>query len=217
MKNTKRILSLLLIAAMTFTMTACASIGVLSDLVTGNNKELSRGVVNGNTYQSEFIGIQCTLDEEWTISNEDELAQFSGMTASQVNNENIKEALESGSTFFDFMATKDDGLTSINITMTEMKTHGYSGDSEEKLASAVYPEVKSMLSEEGFEDISIEQTTVVFAGKEHPCFNISATYYGIEIYEKIVEIIESNVSIGVTACSFMENTTDSLLAYFTAY
>ena len=59
--------------------------------------------------------------------------------------------------------------------------------------------------------------SIVFAGQEHPCYVITGSVSGVQVYEKMVMIIRSGVVIYVTACTLMEDTTDSLLSLFTAY
>ena len=220
MKTLKNIIALLLIAAMACSMAACSSVSsIVQDALdsSGSDIEPSRGIVTGNTYKSEFIGIQCSLDESWIISNEDELAQLAGMTASQIENEDIKSLLDNSSVVYDFFATKDSGFETLNINMNDLGSTGIEGDSEDQIAELARPQIESMLNDSGFEDCTVVKESIVFAGQEHPCYVITGSVSGVPIYEKMVMIIRSGVVIYVTACSLTEDTTDSLLSLFTAY
>ena len=220
MKTLKNIIALLLIAAMACSMAACSSVSsIVQDALDSSESDIepSRGIVTGNTYKSEFIGIQCSLDESWIISTEDELAQLAGLTASQIENEDIKSLLDNSSVVYDFFATKDSGFETLNINMNDLGSTGIQGDSENQIAELARPQIESMLSDSGFEGCSVVKESIVFAGQEHPCYVITGSVSGVQIYEKMVMIIRSGVVIYVTACTLMEDTTDSLLSLFTAY
>ena len=220
MKTLKNIIALLLIAAMACSMAACSSVSsIVQDALDSSESDIepSRGIVTGNTYKSEFIGIQCSLDESWIISTEDELAQLAGLTASQIENEDIKSLLDNSSVVYDFFATKDSGFETLNINMNDLGSTGIEGDSEDQIAELARPQIESMLSDSGFEGCSVVKESIVFAGQEHPCYVIPGSVSGVQIYEKMVMIIRSGVVIYVTACTLMEDTTDSLLSLFTAY
>ena len=220
MKTLKNIIVLLLIAAMACSMAACSSVSsIVQDALDSSESDIepSRGIVTGNTYKSEFIGIQCSLDESWIISTEDELAQLAGLTASQIENEDIKSLLDNSSVVYDFFATKDSGFETLNINMNDLGSTGIEGDSEDQIAELARPQIESMLNDSGFEDCTVVKESIVFAGQEHPCYVITGSVSGVQIYEKMVMIIRSGVVIYVTACSLTEDTTDSLLSLFTAY
>ena len=220
MKTLKNIIVLLLIAAMACSMAACSSVSsIVQDALDSSESDIepSRGIVTGNTYKSEFIGIQCSLDESWIISTEDELAQLAGLTASQIENEDIKSLLDNSSVVYDFFATKDSGFETLNINMNDLGSTGIEGDSEDQIAELARPQIESMLNDSGFEDCTVVKESIVFAGQEHPCYVITGSVSGVPIYEKMVMIIRSGVVIYVTACSLTEDTTDSLLSLFTAY
>ena len=220
MKTLKNIIALLLIAAMACSMAACSSVSsIVQDALDSSESDIepSRGIVTGNTYKSEFIGIQCSLDESWIISTEDELAQLAGLTASQIENEDIKSLLDNSSVVYDFFATKDSGFETLNINMNDLGSTGIEGDSEDQIAELARPQIESMLNDSGFEDCTVVKESIVFAGQEHPCYVITGSVSGVQIYEKMVMIIRSGVVIYVTACTLMEDTTDSLLSLFTAY
>lgn len=220
MKTLKNIIALLLIAAMACSMAACSSVSsIVQDALDSSESDIepSRGIVTGNTYKSEFIGIQCSLDESWIISTEDELAQLAGLTASQIENEDIKSLLDNSSVVYDFFATKDSGFETLNINMNDLGSTGIEGDSEDQIAELARPQIESMLNDSGFEDCTVVKESIVFAGQEHPCYVITGSVSGVQIYEKMVMIIRSGVVIYVTACSLTEDTTDSLLSLFTAY
>ena len=220
MKTLKHIIALLLVAAMAFSMAACSSVSsIVQDALDSSESDIepSRGIVTGNTYKSEFIGIQCSLDESWTISDDEQLAQLAGMTASQIENENVKSLLENSSVVYDFFATKDSGFETLNINMNDLGSTGIEGDSEDQIAELARPQIESMLSDSGFEGCSVVKESIVFAGQEHPCYVITGSVSGVQVYEKMVMIIRSGVVIYVTACTLMEDTTDSLLSLFTAY
>lgn len=220
MKTLRNIIALLLIAAMACSMAACSSVSsIVQDALDSSESDIepSRGIVTGNTYKSEFIGIQCSLDESWIISTEDELAQLAGLTASQIENEDIKSLLDNSSVVYDFFATKDSGFETLNINMNDLGSTGIEGDSEDQIAELARPQIESMLNDSGFEDCTVVKESIVFAGQEHPCYVITGSVSGVQIYEKMVMIIRSGVVIYVTACTLMEDTTDSLLSLFTAY
>ena len=92
MKNTKRILALVLALTMVFALCACTS----DDDVKGKTdpgvaetaapeKELELGSVSGGRYENSYFGFGCELGELWTYANEEQLLSMVQATADLVD------------------------------------------------------------------------------------------------------------------------------------
>ena len=105
----KRVSYLTLALALVLSLTAC-SIG---------SKKFERGVVEGQTYTSQFLGLTCTAPAEYTYLNDQEIAQLNDLTADVVDSEELvkqmRESLENGNQVQDMYLMTADGLQTVNV------------------------------------------------------------------------------------------------------
>ena len=85
----KKILVLFLALAMILALAACGAAGK-------GDPTLVRGTVDGLNYQNESLGLGCTLEGDWHVFSDEELAEMSGTTAEIFNDpEKYQKLLES--------------------------------------------------------------------------------------------------------------------------
>lgn len=177
---------------------------------------LEIGTVQGGTYTNEFLGITCTLGEEWTIASEEELLDMAGLTADAIADEDLAETIQNSGLIYDFYATAQDGLISLNVVIEDLGVlyglaldeNGYLEASQEELAQA--------MESIGLEDGEVTIGTMTFAGQDHGCSQVVGTLYEVPFYETQVCVKVGNYMAVVTAASFQEDVTGDLLGMFTA-
>lgn len=93
-----------------------AVITVLMLVSCGSAKpEISRGVIEGDVYKSEYIGIEFTKPKSWIYSTDEEIAAALDMGAELLEEEKFKDSLENTNTVYDMMVK--DSLTGTNINV----------------------------------------------------------------------------------------------------
>ena len=231
----KKLISLLLALCMVFALCACGNVSeqplLLATTVTEEKINFKPGVVEGNTYSSEYLGIGCTMPEDWQIFTEDEIAAVMGYTEDLLDENGFDEVFEQGGTICDYMSQGEDGLLSLNIQVAEtgnlVSALVYSKTTfpDEKTLKLIYDAsleegVDTILSESlGLSDMSYEMGTVNFCEEEIPCIRMVGKMPiegvgDINLYETFVYIIKGRLCYTLTATSFMEDCTDDILGTF---
>lgn len=182
----------------------------------GDNGDVSIGSIVGGVYTSEFLGIGCTLDSNWTYASEEELAGMSDLSAEAVNDEDLAEMIKNSPSFFDMYAYADEGMTSINIVLENLGViYGITLDESGYLDIGLENVEQAMASME-IENISIEKTTVEFAGSEHACARITGTYMDVPLYEELICVKQDSYMAVVTMSCYYENILPELEQLFYA-
>ena len=94
----KRLLSLILCAVMLVSFIGCTDNNVTpgtdNDANASNKKvELSRGKIEGDTYKSEYLGLEFTKPSSWVFSTDEEIASSMNIGADMLGDK-FKEAFE---------------------------------------------------------------------------------------------------------------------------
>ena len=90
------------------------AIVMLSALVGCGGAELTRGVVEGDVYKNESLGLNFNKPSSWVYSTDEEIAESMGAAADILGGD-LKEALEKNPTIYDMMVV--DSLTRTNINV----------------------------------------------------------------------------------------------------
>ena len=106
----KRFLFLALALILTFAFVSCGN-------KEENNKEFTRGVVEGTTYTSDFAGFGIDFGLGWNFYTEDQIKQMNNLIGK--NDEEISTALKDASTVVDMLAYD---VSSNNVTVIFEKT-----------------------------------------------------------------------------------------------
>lgn len=178
-------------------------------------KKAVRGEIIGNTYTNSAIGYTVTLGSEWIVANEAELAQMAGVTADMINNELAQQMIKGGQAVFDFYAAKDGGLSTLNINITSDSTGSLTSYDEETLLNMSMAGSRQVLEDSGFENLNMQLAPMTFAGEEHQCMALTATFNGLPIYEYMLMFASDTYIYTITACSYNEDVAADYLAFFT--
>ena len=177
--------------------------------------EFQRGTVDGSTYTSDLLGITATLDENWIIASDEQLAQLGGLVVDSFEDEDVKKLLSDGSTVYEFYALNQKDNSSVNITVQELGRLGGIMVDEDAYADANLKSLPEVLSSGGITVTKLEKTTVEFAGSTHAALSLEGTVNDVALYETIVLLKNGPYMAVVTAASFDEaNPPVNLLALF---
>lgn len=223
MKNTKRILALVLALTMVFALCACTG----NDDVKGKTepkvtqtaapeKELELGSVSGGRYENSYFGFGCELGELWTYASEEQLLGMVQATADLVDDENFKDELLNADMFYDMMTYFYDGVTNMNVIVQNIGAAYGALLDEDAIAEQTAEILPEQLATANMDVQSCEQVVVEFAGADHAGILIHSTINGSDVYQ-----LQAFVKVGkyvaiITMSSPLEDNIDAMLGFFYA-
>ena len=209
MKKLSRFSALLLAVLMPLSLAACGGGGQSTD------KEFSAGVTDGNTYTNEYFGFAATLDENWTMLTEEQIAQITGQTAEALDDENLAKMYDDGKVVMEMYGVRSDNST-VNITVENLGTINGAKYDESGYVDESLKKLPDQLSAGGFTDIKTEKTTVTFAGTEHDGITITASVQSTAVHEVLACVKVSNYVAVITAVTFGDSNPSEILDLFKA-
>lgn len=239
----KRIISVVLMLVLAFSLTACGDKEVGGTLAESQatpaatpappsapetvepettvepdeaSEELEIGNQVGGRYENSFFGIGCELDENWTYLTPDELAALIGKTSDIFDDEELAKNFESIDMFYDMAAQADDGLVSINVIVQNLGLlYGIALD-EEQVIDLSFDQIDAQMESAGFTIVAKEKQNIEFAGEERVCLKLDCDVQGNAYYALQVYIKEGNYLAMITFSCFLEDITSELSNNFFA-
>ena len=203
----KRVSYLTLVLALVLSLTAC-SIG---------SKKFERGVVEGQTYTSQFLGLTCTAPAEYTYLNDQEIAQLNDLTADVVDSEELvkqmRESLENGNQVQDMYLMTADGLQTVNVMLVKVSAKGAAVDMA-AFADMGKDQVVSAYQSMGMTDVEASRETVTFMGQQYEGICTSATYTDVPVTTVQVCMQVGDYVCVITFTSYVEDHTPEMMDFF---
>lgn len=183
------------------------------------DNSFSLGAMQGGIYENAYMGIGCTLDENWVYKTAEEMQDISGMTKEMFEGSDLD--LSAYDQILDMMAECTDPMASINIQYTALSAqdrlfHAMAG--EEGLIDATLEQKDMLIStyaQAGIEVSAMEKVTVEFCGEEHFAMHTTASIQGMDYY--ILQLFYTNIGpyyVTITLGAFVEDTTPQLADLF---
>ena len=167
-------------------------------------------------YSNDYLGVKCTLTEEFTVATKEELAQLNGVVAGAMSDQDLAQQLLKSGVAHAFYAIADEGLVTINIAVENLGLiYGTLLDEESYVEHSI-GQLPAALKSMGLVDIKTEAVSLTLAGKEHAGVTVHGTLSGVDFYEKLVCIKNGSYMTVVTVGSYYEDITDYLLSLFSA-
>lgn len=186
-------------------------------------RALSLGVVEGNTYTNAYAGFGCSLDEGWIVLPADQLQELPAIVQDSVSGTEIGEAMKDVQQFTDMMAENAEQLISMNVLFTKLGLQerlAYALLSEEDIVDATLSQKDAMIeayTAMGMNVSSIEKVTVTFLGQERFALKTTAETQGVACYMlQVFDYGLGEYSVTMTLTSFLEDNTESMLELFYA-
>ena len=174
---------------------------------------LDLGNVDGNTYTNETLGLRCELGDNWYVYSEAELASLMGVVADSLSDSIIGDAIDNNQSVTVFFAMDTTTYGNINITISK---DSMSALGEENFVALMVPQLKPLLEQSGFENVTCTEAEFEFAGQTHTGIDITATVQGMTVYERQVYLMADSCMYVVTATAYEENGAQAMLDTFTA-
>lgn len=172
------------------------------------------GSYENGVYTNPYIGIKCTVGQEWYVYNNEELARFNGLVMDAMTDEDLVEQLKNADAAYLFYAMKDEGLVSVNITLEKLNLISGVLLDEKSYAKASVQQLPAALESMGMADITAEEGMFEVAGQHHAGISIHGTYSGVDFYEKLICIKAGEYMAVVTVASYHEDLTNDILKNF---
>ena len=203
----KRVSYLALALALVLSLTAC-SIG---------SKKFERGVVEGQTYTSQFLGLTCTAPAEYTYLNDQEIAQLNDLTADVVDSEELvkqmRESLENGNQVQDMYLMTADGLQTVNVMLVKVSAKGATVDMA-AFTDMGKEQIISGYQSMGMTDVEASRETVTFMGQQYEGICTSATYTDVPVTTVQVCMQVGDYVCVITFTSYVEDHTPEMMDFF---
>lgn len=171
------------------------------------------GTLSGSTYENAFLGIGCTLDENWTFASEEELAQMIGQTA-EMFDDDYAEQLKEADMFYDMVAVTEEGMVSINVVIQNVGLLYGTVLSEDKYLEIAEEQMAEQLGNAGMENVQTERISANFAGAEHGGLHISCTIQDVPYYCTQMCIKQGKYIASISLCSFTEDYGSDMMGFF---
>lgn len=242
MKNVKRLLALVLALALVFALTACGSepkgnVTPSESSAPAGDKtaatpeptaeptpepedDVELGSMNGGVYKNEFVGITCTMGDEWTYYSEDEILQLNGLVADSTDDEELAEQLRDSDSFYDMMAENQETAENVNVVLENLGLlYGHTMDASSYIDVAL-ENLEASMKSMGMNVSSCEKVKFDFCGKETDGIYITSTMtvegMEIEVFQRMACVKAGTYMCDITACSYFEDTTMDVLNLFSA-
>ena len=203
----KRVSYLALALALVLSLTACSF----------GSKKFERGVVEGQTYTSQFLGLTCTAPGEFTYLSDEEIAQRNHLAAEAVDSEELvkqmRESLENGNQVQDMYLMTADGLQTVNVMLVKVSAKGAAVDMA-AFADMGKDQVVSAYQSMGMTDVEASRETVTFMGQQYEGICTSATYTDVPVTTVQVCMQVDNYVCVITFTSYVEDRTSEMMDFF---
>jgi hypothetical protein len=168
------------------------------------------GTLNGDTYESLFLGYGFTL-ENWVFADKEKIAEINRWDAQMLPSE-LQEEIRNADMIVEMFAESANGIEYLNIQY--QKSAYLAGMDPETIVDMAIPELYRTLESAGYRDVTVEKTTVTIGGDTYHGVLISAKVSGFPIYQKQAFIQRGEYVAYVTVSSRYDNTVDDIFAAF---
>lgn len=225
----KRMIAVLLLVCLCFTMTACDVsnkadvLGVtypttpIDTASGGSAAQSDDAIAAGEVYRNEYFKFTCNLSADWYVLNPDELSQMLGITYDALGDGTagklIQSSFENGSTQMDFYAVNTVGAQTINVVLSKAKVLEMLL-SDQQLLKVSIPLITSSLTDMGATNIASDTKQITFLSEDHVALILTSEYQGGQIQETIFVIRQGGYLASITITDMTGNPTDDFVDYF---
>lgn len=183
--------------------------------------EASLGRAQGGVYTNDYLGITCTLDENWTFATAEELQEIPGEVADALKDSAIADKL--GGQIVDMQAENATNLSAINIVYQKMDLNTqltYAKLTEDQVIDLMLGQkdvLTSSYESAGMTVISMEKEHITFCGKDRAVLKTVTSMQGITCY--MVQLMDCKLGeymVTTTIVCYQESDLTDTLALFSA-
>lgn len=165
-------------------------------------------------YVNRFLGLGVTLDEDWDVFDEEEIAALYGSVSELVTDEDAKAALEDTGIVRPFYAQAEDGLVTLSIVVENLGLLYGSLLDEDDYADISEDSILPGMESLGFTGLTLERVTLSFAGGQHTGFKLHGVLQDVDFYETLVCVKAGKNMAVITSGSYLTDVTGDVLDMF---
>lgn len=167
----------------------------------------------GTRYENRYLGIGVTLGSEWTVANEEDMAQIIGAAQSMFEGGSYEELAKNAQMFYDLYALRNDGA-SMNLNFSDLG--GAKIADLDAYMEMMLPYLQQMMESSQMENVKVALNRMQFAGSERGGVLMEADapnghYYAQQFYF----VVNGRIAV-LSLGTFGENTTGEIAAMFEA-
>lgn len=175
--------------------------------------QFSLGSSSSNTYTNSFLGLSCTLPENWTFATDEEILQMNNIASSMMDEETAK-AIAEANIVYDMFAQSTTG-SSINVNLEKVTAIQSVMLDVKQTLEAQLPTIKSTFENMGYTNVQAVYQTVTIDGQEFDGLAISAEIQGMTFYEILFSFKKENYLANVTLGTIQAEELEVMLNSFT--
>lgn len=207
----KKLIAFLLLLTMTFTFCACQGDNPAQQPIA--EKEFSLGVTSGDTYESEFIGIGCELEDGWTFYSEEQIKQLNS-AATDMAGEEYQKLVEQATVVYDMYACDASQLNNININLEKAEPSEIESLNFKENFELLAPTITQTFENMGYTNAEYEVTTVNVDGKTLDALRTTAEIQGIKMYQAVFSVKCNGYIASAAVTTYYEDTINDILDRF---
>lgn len=213
----KRIFAVLLVLVLSFSLFACGD-GAKGEEAKSehyeNDVKFQIGEISGDTYENKFFGIKCEIENDWTFSTEEEIAELNNFTMDYMPDDLAKQYEKSGN-FIDMYASADDGYGNINISAQKLSKSEMESFDPVSNFKAAFPSLEEAFENMGYTNCKFDVAKVTVDGKEYDAYYGTAQLEDLRMYQQQISIIRNNYLVTITVTSYNEDICDDIFDFMT--
>lgn len=186
-----------------------------ADSAVTDQKEYSRGITIGNTYESRFLNMGIRLPAGWEFYGEDYMRNLNN-AAADVLGEDFEKMLQNATIIYEVAAVDETtGVDNMNINLEKLNAYQQANLDVGDNYTALKPSMKSMLETAGYTVNSMNVTTVKVAGKTMDALVTEAELGSLTMQQICFAYICGEYLVNFTVTSFEQyNGAYEMLEFF---
>ncbi|MEE1110386.1 MAG: hypothetical protein UH229_09970 [Lachnospiraceae bacterium] len=172
------------------------------------------GSGTGEVFTQPYFGYELRPGDGWTFADEDQLKELNSQVYEELSDDaDVREAIDSGSIYFDFYAMHE---TSGNMLFGEIIRMGEADQAlnDEQLLEAFAGGVRSSLDSQGAEDLTTEQETISVLGGDQQSVVVKGIINDTAFYQRAVILRKGSYADVLVASAYNEDETKTLMEAF---
>ncbi|MBQ6947621.1 MAG: hypothetical protein IJN42_06190 [Clostridia bacterium] len=225
----KKVLACLLIVTIMLSLAACSFDAAPEGEISGQTNAPTQqpleqdeqtdvpvtfGTTSDTKYENKSLGIGIALDETWTFTPKDKLAELAGLAADEILADDVAEMLKKANVVYDMQATAADGATNIILAYENVGAIYGAVLSESAYVDQALKGLETSLAGSAMTLISADKATYTIEGKNFVGIKIHSQANGVDIYQALVCIKAGNYMSSTTVTTPLADNTSEILKNF---
>ena len=178
------------------------------------NNGFSVGTIQGNRYESDFIGLAFSCPPGWTMLTAEQIQQRNEQTLGMIGDD-YAQAIQNASIVYEMAAASSNQTDNISINLEKL-SGVYVAITAKEYLELSEAGLKQALQNMGMIDVETEIDTVFIAGQKRDCVRVTAQYNGIPVYEVVAAIKCGEYIANIAVATWNDNVCDQILGLMQA-